>query len=145
MSIHYIWWVVGLVLIATELALPGFFLLWVGLAAVLMGFIVWVVPDMGALPQALLFFALSLATCLTYWRFLRGRGRDGAEAPSSLNRRGEQLIGRRLVLETAIQNGRGKARVGDSQWLAEGPDLPAGSSVEVVAVDGAVLRVRAAP
>jgi membrane protein implicated in regulation of membrane protease activity len=31
--------------------------------------------------------------------------------------------------------------VGDSQWLVEGPDLPAGATVEVVAVDGTTLRV----
>jgi membrane protein implicated in regulation of membrane protease activity len=62
----------------------------------------------------------------------------------NLNRRAEQYIGRRFVLETAIVNGQGKARVGDSLWLAEGPDLPAGSPVEVVGVDGSTLKVKAA-
>src|SRR6185312_13260185 len=41
-------------------------------------------------------------------------------------------------------NGRGKVRVGDGQWLVSGPDLPLGSTVEVVAVDGTTLKVRAA-
>ena len=45
---------------------------------------------------------------------------------------------------TAIVNGQGKARVGDSLWLAEGPDLPAGAPVEVVGVDGSTLKVKAA-
>ena len=30
-------------------------------------------------------------------------------------------IGRSLVVEQAIQNGRGKVRVGDTLWQAEGP------------------------
>jgi membrane protein implicated in regulation of membrane protease activity len=54
------------------------------------------------------------------------------------------MIGQRFVLVEAIVNGRGKARVGDGQWLVTGPDLPAGSDVEVVGVDGALLKVRAA-
>jgi membrane protein implicated in regulation of membrane protease activity len=59
-----------------------------------------------------------------------------------LNRRAEQLIGGRYVLIEAIVNGRGKARVGDGQWLVSGPDLPEGSTVEVVAVEGTTLKVR---
>jgi membrane protein implicated in regulation of membrane protease activity len=61
-----------------------------------------------------------------------------------LNRRAEQHIGRRYVLDTAIVNGQGKARVGDSLWLVEGPELPAGAAIEVVAVDGSTLRVKRA-
>jgi len=53
------------------------------------------------------------------------------------------MIGQRYVLIEAIVNGRGKARVGDGQWLVTGPDLPAGAEVEVVGVDGALLKVRA--
>ena len=48
-----------------------------------------------------------------------------------LNRRAEQLIGRVLLLEEAIEAGRGKVRVGDTLWLAEGTDLPAGTRVKV--------------
>jgi membrane protein implicated in regulation of membrane protease activity len=40
-------------------------------------------------------------------------------------------------------DGRGRVPVGDGWWLAEGPDLPAGSEIEVVAVDGTTLKVRA--
>ena len=54
------------------------------------------------------------------------------------------MIGQRYVLVEPIVNGRGKARVGDGQWLVSGPDLPLGSTVEVVAVEGTTLQVRAA-
>jgi membrane protein implicated in regulation of membrane protease activity len=60
-----------------------------------------------------------------------------------LNRRAEQMIGQRYVLIEPIVNGRGKASVGDGQWLVSGADLPVGSTVEVVAVDGTTLQVRA--
>ena len=140
MAMHYIWWMIALALIGAEVLAPGFFLLWIGIAAGAMGILTWLMPDLGALPQAVIFGAFAFASCFSYWRWLRRAYPVDAEN-IRLNRRGEQHIGKRYVLETAIEQGRGKARVGDSQWLVEGPDLPAGATVEVVAVDGATLRV----
>jgi membrane protein implicated in regulation of membrane protease activity len=140
MAMHYIWWVIALGLIGAEVLVPGFFLLWIGIAAGAMGILTWLMPDLAALPQAVIFAALAFASCFSYWRWLRGPYPSDPDNVH-LNRRGEQHIGKRYVLETAIEQGRGKARVGDSQWLVEGPDLPVGATVEVVAVDGATLRV----
>ena len=58
-----------------------------------------------------------------------------------LNRRAEQLVGRVLLLEEAIEGGRGKVRVGDTLWLAEGADLPAGTRVKVTGVRRDALLV----
>ena len=69
---------------------------------------------------------------------------DEASDQPLLNRRAEQFIGQRYRLDTAIVGGRGKVRIGDSPWLAEGPDLPAGTEVEVIGVDGTTVKVRAA-
>jgi len=60
-----------------------------------------------------------------------------------LNRRAEQLIGRVLLLEEAIEGGRGKVRVGDTLWLAEGAELPAGTRVKVTGVRRDALQVEA--
>jgi membrane protein implicated in regulation of membrane protease activity len=95
--------------------------------------------------QAVLFVILAFASCLFYWKFIRVRlARHDDPAARTLSRRGEQMIGQRYVLIEAIVNGRGKARVGDGQWLVEGPDLPSGTTVEVVGVEGTTLKVRAA-
>ena len=72
----------------------------------------------------------------------RVSARSRSAGDERLNRRGEQLIGRRYELIEAIVNGRGKARVGDGQWLVSGPDLPVGSTVEVIAVEGTTLKVK---
>jgi len=143
MTAYYFWWIVGIGLIAVEMLAPGFFLMWIGFAALAMGVVMWFVPTLGPVPQVLLFTALALASCVVWWRIMRKKT-DEPDAASKLNRRGEQLIGGRYVLETAIENGRGKARVGDSLWLVEGPDLPVGASVEVTGAHGATLVVRAA-
>jgi membrane protein implicated in regulation of membrane protease activity len=45
------------------------------------------------------------------------------------------------VVEQAIENGRGRVRVGDTLWSAEGPDAPAGTRVTVTGSKGTVLVV----
>jgi len=141
---HYLWWILALLLIAGEVMVPGYFLLWIGIAAAAMGVLLWLMPGMGLLLQAVLFAVLALAACFAYARWLRPRIERRAPGSDRLNRRGEQMIGQRYELVEAIVNGRGKVRVGDGQWLVSGPDLPLGSTVEVVAVDGTTLKVRAA-
>lgn len=138
---HYLWWIVALVLLIAELLAPGFFMLWISVAAALLGLIVLLAPALTMLMQAMLFVVLALTSCYGYWRYLRPYLDKRTDQPL-LNRRGEQLIGQRYILDSAIINGRGKARVGDSVWLVEGPDSPAGMSVEVLAVTGTTLRVQ---
>ena len=139
---NYGWWLLALVLIAVEMIAPGYFMLWIGIAAGVMGLITLIAPNLPALAQAIVFALLSIAACLAYWKFIRPLAEQRDDQPL-LNRRGKKLVGERFVLIEAIVNGRGKVKVGDGQWLAEGPDLPVGSEVEVVAVDGTTLRVKA--
>lgn len=143
LATHYGWWLLALLLIGAEILAPGFFMLWIGVAAAVMGIVMLVLPDMSFPWQVVLFVVLSLASCLLYWKFIRHARHARTDQPL-LNRRAEQYVGRRYVLDSAIVNGHGKARVGDSLWLVEGPELPAGSAIEVVSVDGSTLKVRAA-
>ena len=143
LTVHYGWWLLALVLIGAELMGPGFFMLWIGMAAAAMGVILMFLPELSFLTQAVLFVALALISCYIYWRFVRSAVNERSDQPK-LNRRAEQYVGRRYVLDTAIVNGRGKVKVGDSPWLAEGPDLPAGVEVEVIGVDGSTLKVQKA-
>ena len=140
---HYLWWIVALVLIGAEVLLPGYFLLWIGIGAAATGLVVLVAP-LSMLGQAIAFVVLAFLSCAIYWYQVRPRMRRTDQSESRLNRRGEQNIGRQYVLAEAIVNGRGKARVGDGLWLVSGPDLPAGATVEVVAVEGNTLQVKPA-
>ena len=144
LALHYFWWIAALVLIGGEVILPGYFMLWIGIAAAVMGGFVFVMPDMGALTQALVFGVLAFVSCFVYWKFVRPRlERIVPIGNERLNRRGDQLIGQRFALCEPIVNGRGKARVGDGMWLVIGPDLPLGATIEVVGIDGTTLRVKA--
>ncbi len=141
---HYLWWVLALLLIAGEVLLPGYFMLWIGIAAAAMGVVLFVVPALGVLAQAVLFALLAFVSCFAYWKWVRPQlAREAAPEAAGLNRRGVRMIGQRYVLSERIVNGRGKAHVGDGQWLVEGPDLPVGTEVEVIGVEGTTLKVRA--
>jgi membrane protein implicated in regulation of membrane protease activity len=139
---HYGWWIFALILTLAELIAPGYCLLWIGMAAAGVGAIAFFLPELSFLTEAVIFVFLAIISCYCYWRFLRRVSGRPSDQPL-LNRRAEQFIGKRYVLESAIVNGSGKVQVGDSPWLAEGPDLPIGATVEVIAVDGITLKVRA--
>ena len=63
-----------------------------------------------------------------------------SDAPN-LNVRGAQYVGRMVTVEEPIRGGRGKVRVGDTVWQAEGADAPAGTRVKVTGVRNTVLVV----
>jgi membrane protein implicated in regulation of membrane protease activity len=144
LAIHHLWWLLALLLIALEVALPGYFLLWIGIGAGATGLMVWLMPDVSLLMQAIAFAVLAFLACAIYAYALRPRLKHGDRGSERLNRRGEQLVGQRYVLIEPIVNGRGKARVGDGEWLVNGPDLPSGTTIEVFSVEGNTLQVRPA-
>jgi len=133
------WLALGTVLLILEVFGAGGYLLWLGIAAAAVGVISFVVPVLGWTLQVLLFAALSLLTACYWWRRQRSAARPSDQP--GLNMRGQELIGRTLLVTDAIVDGRGKVKVGDGVWLARGPDVPAGSRVKVTGLDGTVLLV----
>ena len=126
------WMVLGFVLLALEIVVPGFFLLWIGVAALVTGAISLALWDAGFWTwhaQVLVFLALSLVTVLAGRRFMKFGG-DASDEPL-LNRRGEQLVGRITTLTEPIVDGRGRVRIGDTMWRVSGPDLPVGTQVRI--------------
>ncbi len=136
------WWILGLVLLALELLVPGVFLIWIGAAAVVLGALslaLWETSVWGWHVQLLLFAVLSVVFALLGRRFYSGRGAKSDEP--WLNRRGESLIGRTATLSEPIREGRGRIKLDDTMWSVMGPDLPEGARVRVVASSGRDLTV----
>ena len=136
------WAVLALLLIAAETLAPGAFLLWMGLAAAAVFLGVLLVPGIPVLAQAAAFVVLSFVTIQGYRKWFRKAARQSDQP--LLNRRAAQAIGRVAELDQAIDRGRGRIRLDDAFWTVEGPDLPAGTPVRVIAVDGMVLKVQEA-
>lgn len=139
---HWTWASIGLVLIVVEVAAPGAFFLWVGIAAGVTGLLTAVIPDMGWQVQLALFAVLSVASTVLGRRFFRWR--PIRTTHQGLNRRGMSLVGREYVLQQAIVNGASRLKTGGTTWQVEGPDLEVGASVRVTGINGTCLTVEKA-
>ncbi|MCH4884800.1 NfeD family protein [Pseudomonas sp. TMW22080] len=137
------WLALGTVLLILEVFGSGGYLLWVGLAALIVGGLTFLAPELPLTLQLPLFGVLAILTAVFWWRRQRGTGESGDQP--NLNRRGHELIGRTFIVQQAIVEGRGKIKVGDSVWMAVGPDAPVGTSVRVTEQNGAVLSVEIVP
>ena len=140
-NLAWLWLTGGILVAALEILAPGVYLLWAGMAAVVVGLVVIVAPTLSLSTQLLVFAGVLVAAAFAGQLVYR-RWRQTGDEPS-LNRRGEQLVGREGVLEEPIVSGVGRIRLGDTTWRVEGPDLPAGTAVRIAAADGGVLTVAA--
>jgi membrane protein implicated in regulation of membrane protease activity len=135
------WFILAVALLILETMIPGVHFLWFGLAAIIIGFL-GLATDLAWQWQVLAFGLLSVLT--VFWVRKYARPDVAISDLPDLNVRGQQYVGRSLVVEQAIQNGRGKVRVGDTLWAVEGPDVPAGARVTVTGAKGTVLVVERA-
>jgi membrane protein implicated in regulation of membrane protease activity len=133
------WLILAALFAGIEILSPGFFFIWLGGAGLITGLIVLAIPSMGWQIQLILFAVLSGVSVLAWYKF--GRKLRIATDDVTLNRRGDSLVGRSGNLVEPIVNGRGKVKIDDSVWRAEGSDAPAGTSVKVTGVQGPVLKV----
>ncbi len=136
------WLIFGFILMALELAAPGVFLFWLGLAALLVGLVSFALHP--SWQTQLLMFAVFAALAVPVWRRLALSARKTDDRNIFLNRRAEALVGRVFTLEKPIVDGAGTVRIDDTVWRVAGPDTPAGTRVRVVHADGANLTVAAA-
>jgi membrane protein implicated in regulation of membrane protease activity len=137
------WWMIGgVVLLIAEVLAPGFFLLFVGVAAMLTGLFV-LLFGLGLAP-ALALFAIYTALAVYAGRKIYAN-RPVPASSRNLNDRSAQLIGRGALAVTAIDKHGGRVRLGDGEWSARGGPVQPGERVEVIGVEGNCLIVEAAP
>jgi membrane protein implicated in regulation of membrane protease activity len=137
-STHWFWLSLGLLLGVAEMVAPGFFLMWLGLAALIVGGLDYFLPITVAY-QVAMFAILSVLTVFAGKKFLQKNPIETEDA--NLNDRGARLTGEIVTVVEAITNGNGRVKVGDSVWSARGVDAAIGSRVRVTGADGAVLLV----
>ena len=143
--IDYGWWILGLVLLALEVAAPGVYLLFFGIAALIVGMNVFFLGTgwFGWEQQIIAFVILSVAAALLGRRWYGNKSVAGDG--ERLNRRTARLVGRQAVLTEPIVDGRGRIAIEDSWWSVTGPNMPAGAHVRITGADGSVLVVEPAP
>ena len=138
------WIILGGILLAIEVMAPGTFFMWLGISAILVGVISFVI-DWAWQEQAIAFAILAVASVALWWRFGRHdrHAVDESDQPF-LNRRAQGFVGRVFTLEKPIVDGSGTVRIGDTIWRVTGPDCAAGSRVKIARAEGATLFVEPA-
>lgn len=133
-------WAIGALIVAiSELYCPGCYLIWIAAGAAATAILSFVY-DLSLHTQIEIFIAASALTCISgYFIYRKLLGSYKKEAP--VNERARQMIGTRGVVAQAIINGQGKVRLGDTVWLAEGPELEDGAPIVVTDVRGITVIV----
>jgi len=134
------WLTIAAVFIILEILSPGVFFLWLGIASAGVGILMSFIPGLSWQAQFMIFACFSIIS-IVLWILFRKQFPADEPAVSHLNRRAEQYIGRTFTLMEPIVNGTGKIKVDDSTWRVKGEDMPVGTQVKAIGVDGIVFEV----
>lgn len=136
---HWLWLIGGVVLLIAEVVAPGFFLVFIGAAAIMTGILALLLP-IGVALQFAIFAVLAIVIARIGGRRAYASQYDPSSDPL-LNDRVGRLLGRVVVVVEAVDAKGGRVRVGDSEWSARGGPAEAGARVRIVDVDGNCLKV----
>ena len=139
------WLALGAVLLALEIASTTNYLLWPGIAALLVGALKFLAPGLDGAFSVFLFAVLAVASTIAWQR--SPYGRKATATPNNLNARMETYLGRKGAAAGDFVGGQGAILLDDTRWSANVIDGSApknGDLLQVTGADGTVLRVRAA-
>lgn len=138
---HWWWMVLALLLGIAEIVVPGVFLIWIGSAALVTGLLSLLL----GLPAPAEFVVFATGAIGAVWIGRRWLHDHPIESEDPLlNDRTRRLVGRQVIVTQAITGGEGKVKVGDTEWLASGPDMPEGAAARITGATGPRLIVEPA-
>ena len=133
------WWAIGgLILLIAEVVAPGFFLVFVGVAAIATGLFT-LMFDLGLAPQLVLFVLYTALAVMIGKRWYAEQ--HAGDQRHAINEPAKRLIGRTVTAVTDVDDHGGRVRVGDGEWNARGGPALAGDRLTVTGIDGNCLMV----
>lgn len=136
----WIWTIAGILLLIAEVIAPGFFLIFIGAAAIATG-IFTLLFDLGLAPQLVLFVIYATVAVMMGKRWY-AQPHDG-DQDHSLNDPARRVVGRVVTVVEPVDEHGGRVRLGDGEWSARGGPAAVGDKVKITAVDGNCLTVEA--
>jgi membrane protein implicated in regulation of membrane protease activity len=136
---EWLWLIGGVVLLIAELIAPGFFLVFIGGAAIVTGIAALLLP-IGIALQLALFAVIAFVAARVGGRLAYSMRYDYSADPL-LNDRGRRLLGKVVVATSRIDAHSGRVRVGDGEWSARGGPAQTGERVRIVDFEGNCLKV----
>jgi inner membrane protein len=134
----WLWLIGGVVLLIAEVIAPGFFLVFIGSAAIAAGLFT-VLFDLGTVAQLALFALYAVLAVMLGRRFYASAASESTTA--YLNDPARRLVGKVVTVVAAVDEHNGRVRLGDSEWSARGGPAGAGERVRITGVDGNCLKV----
>lgn len=144
--LYWHWVLFGFALMALEIVLPSFMMLWFGLSALIIGGLLYVAPELSLTWQISLWTVLSIGITFAWFKWLRPLSKDKTLA--GLGK--EALIGQAgTVIKVPTAHGRGKLRfsapiLGNDEWdflLQNNQSVAIGDRVRVTDISGNSLIV----
>ncbi|CAN5273006.1 NfeD family protein [soil metagenome] len=135
---HWLWLIAAALLGIGEIVIPGAFLMWIGIAALITALAALVLPL--GVPFQLAVFAVAAVASIYVGRRILQRS-PIVSADPLLNDRGARMIGEIVTAVTPIDFSQGRVKVGDSIWSARGATAPIGERLRVVGIERGVLLV----
>ena len=134
------WLILGFVLLIAEILVPGVFLLWWGLSAIVIAVITKLIPTLPLSFLAVMYAVIVSILSIIWWRYQHGKDQID-QSKSVLNQRDHAMIGAQGKVLEIGENGIGRGAFGDTTWRIQGRDLAVNDIVEVTAVDSITLKV----
>jgi len=134
----WLWMIGGVLLLIAEIIAPGFFLVFIGGAAIAAGLFT-LLFGLGLAGQLSLFAVYAVIAVMIGRKFYANAAVDAGDP--LLNDRAAQLVGRSVTVIETVDEHSGRVRVGDSEWSARGGPGSAGERVRITGVDGNCLLV----
>lgn len=138
----WIWLAIAAVILAAEVATGSGWLLWPAACAAIVALLTFILKGNFAVELAA-FAMLTIASTLLARRYLpRNAAGDGPDINDNYGR----LVGKAGRAVSTFENGEGRVFIDGKEWaaVADGAAPTLDQAIEVLAADGATLRVRAA-
>jgi inner membrane protein len=135
----WLWLIGGVVLLIAEVIAPGFFLIFIGAAAIVTGLLAMAIGLPVAVQLGVFAILAFLSARLVGRRFYATRY-DYSPDPF-LNNKVGRLLGKVVVVVQPVDSHGGRVRVGDGEWSARGGPAAVGERVRIVDIEGNCLKV----
>ncbi|AZI13891.1 NfeD family protein [Avibacterium paragallinarum] len=134
------WLILGFALLIAEILIPGVFLLWWGLAAIIIAGVMALFISLSLTILVIGYAILALILSFSWWKYQHNKDLQD-QSHTSLNQRDHAMLGTKGIVQEINENGIGRGAFGDTTWRIQGNHLQVGDAVEVHKVDGITLIV----
>ena len=136
---EWLWLIGGIVLLIAEVIAPGFFLMFIGAAAITTGLLSLLLPV--SVPLQLAIFAILAIVIVRVGGRRAYASKFDYSTDPLLNNRAGRLLGTVVTVVQPVDANGGRVKVGDGEWSARGAPAGVGERVRIVDIEGNCLKV----